>query len=227
MSELEWGALADRTYETGVDKAVLYIPDLVTGAYTNGVAWNGITGVTESPSGAEATPFYADNVKWLSLVSKEEFQATLEALMYPPEFSKFDGQPEVSPGVTVGQQNRGFFGLSYRSLIGDALIGNGRGYKLHLVYGATAAPSEKNRATVNDTPEPMAMSWEITTTPMPVGEVEGVEFNPTAHITINSVTADADDLATLEAMLYGTDGTPGTNPSLPSPAAVLAMFPSP
>lgn len=224
--ELKWDVLAERKYETGVDHCVLYVPD-AAGAYTTGVAWNGITTITESPSGAESTKQYADNIVYLNLQSEEQFGATLEAFMYPDEFAPFDGSPAAAPGVYIGQQRRGFFGLSYRSLVGNAVEGTDFGYKLHLVYGAQAGPSEKARGTVNESPEAMNMSWELTTTPVPVGDIDGKFYRPTAHLSIDSTTADTDALATLEGLLYGTDGTPGANPTLPDPATVIAMFATP
>lgn len=218
--ELVWDQLGDRVYETGVDHGVLYIPDN-TGVYNNGVAWNGLVSVTESPSGAESSPQYADNIKYLNLVSAEEFGATIEAFTYPDEWNQFDGSSQPEPGVTIGQQNRGSFGLSYRTLVGNDILGTSFGYKLHLIYGAQAAPSERNYTTVNDSPEAATLSWEITTTPVAVGTIASVAYKPTASITIDSTKVDADALAALEELLYGTSGS---DPSLPTPAAVVALF---
>lgn len=215
MATLTWDNTGERTYETGVDHGVLYIPD-ESGAYANGYAWNGLTTVTESPSGAEATPQYADNIKYLNLVSAEQFGATIEAFTYPDEFGQCDGTVEPQNGVAIGQQSRKTFGLVYRTLKGNDVDGTDLGYKLHLVYGALAAPSEKAYGTVNDTPDAIAFSWEITTTPVPVSG-----HKPTAIITIDSTVVDAGDLATLEAQLFGSSGV---DPNLPLPDAVIAYF---
>jgi hypothetical protein len=217
MAEIVWDQVGDRFYETGVDHGVLYIPDPITGAYDTGVAWNGLVSVTESPSGAEANAQYADNIKYLNLISAEEFGATIEAFTYPEEFAQFDGVSSPAPGVLIGQQARRGFGLSYRSLVGNDIDGSDHGYKLHLVYGAQAAPSEKAYTTVNDSPEPITFSWELTTTPVAV-----TGLKPTAIITIDSRTADPADLAALEAVLYGGAAT---EPELPLPDAVIALFP--
>lgn len=213
--KLAWDQVGERLYETGVDHGVLYIPD-GSGNYNMGVAWNGLTTVTESPSGAESNPQYADNIKYLNLVSAEQFGATIEAFTYPTEFEQFDGVASPTPGISIGQQTRKPFGMSYRTLIGNDTQGTDKGYKLHLVYGATAAPSERAYGTVNDSPEAMSLSWELTTTPV---EVAG--YKPTSTLTINSTEVDADALATLEDRLYGTAGT---DPSLPLPTEVIAMF---
>lgn len=215
MAVLTWDEVGERTYETGVDRGVLYIPD-GNGDYTNGVAWNGLTTVTESPSGAEANPQYADNIKYLNLRSAEEFGATLEAFTYPDEFAPFDGLAVPVAGVTMGQQGRATFGLSYRTKIGNDLLGDDYGYKLHLVYGCTAAPSEKPYGTINDSPEAINFSWEITTIPV---SVDG--YKPTSILTIDSTTVDATALAALEELLYGSIGS---DPSLPLPAEVIALF---
>lgn len=215
MAELTWDDVGLRTYETGVDHGVLYIPDS-GGAYSDGVAWNGLTSVTESPSGAEATPQYADNIKYLNLFSAEEFGATVEAFTFPDEFIQFDGLAIPSPGLMVGQQRRKTFGLSYRTKIGNDVDGDAHGYKLHLLYGCTAAPSEKAYNTVNDSPEAITFSWEITTVAVPVPG-----HTPTALITVDSTKVAATPLGELEDFLYGTSGT---DPSLPMPAAVLALF---
>ena len=215
MTKLNWDQTGQRLYETGVDHGVLYIPD-GAGAYTSGVAWNGLTTVTESPSGAEATPLYADNIKYLNLISAEEFGATIEAFTYPEEFSQFDGTAVPTPGVHVGQQSRKAFGLSYRTRLGNDTTGSDYGYKLHLIYNATAAPSEKAYATINDSPEAITFSWQLTTTPVPAGGT----LKPTAQLTINSAQVTAAALQSLEDMLYGASG----NPTLPVPADVVAMF---
>lgn len=220
MTRLAWDQTGERRFETGVDHGVLYIPD--NGVYDEGVAWNGLTTVTESPSGAEATPQYADNIKYLNLMSAEQFGATIEAFTYPPEFAQCDGSAILQPGVEVGQQSRHTFGFCYRTLIGDD-VDPDRGYKLHLVYGAVAAPSEKARTTVNETPEAMNFSWAVSTTPVPVDAVDanGKPLKPTAHIVIDSTEVPAENLTALEDMLYGTVGA---DPRLPLPDEVLALF---
>ena len=220
MVQVKWDQIGERTYETGADHGVLYIPD-ENGVYDTGVAWNGLVTVTESPSGAESTAQYADNIKYLNLVSPEEFGATLEAFTYPPEFQQFDGGKSPAPGVYFGQQTRRPFGLSYRTLKGNDLEGTDHGYKLHLVYNAQAQPSEKAYGTVNDSPEPITFSWDLSTTPMGVTDPA---YKPVASITIDSTEVDPTALAELEALLYGTDGSPGTEPSLPTPDEVIALF---
>ena len=220
MTQLVWDQVGQRTYETGIDHGVLYRPDS-NGVYNTGFAWNGLTAVTESPSGAESNPQYADNIKYLNLQSAEEVGGTIEALTYPDEFAACDGSAVLEGGISIGQQNRGLFGLSYRTIIGNDLESNSHGYKLHLVYGALAAPSERAYNTVNDSPEAITFSWEFSTTPVPVGEIDNVQYKPTSTITIDSTKVDADALADLEALLYGTVGT---DPSLPQPAEVVALF---
>jgi len=220
MTTLTWDKAGERLFETGVDHGVLYIPN-GAGAYVDGYAWNGLTTVTESPSGAESNPQYADNIKYLNLVSAEEFGGTIEAFTYPAEFEQCDGTATPTPGVGIGQQSRKTFGLSYRTKVGNDLAGQDHGYKLHLVYGALAAPSEKAFATINDSPEAITFSWEFTTTPVEVGTIAGVTYKPTASLVIDSTKVDAEALATLEEFLYGTEGT---DPSLPTPAAVVAIF---
>jgi hypothetical protein len=215
MARLTWDNTGERLYETGVDHGVLYIPD-GNGDYTDGVAWNGLTTVTESPSGAEATALYADNIKYLDLRSAEEFDATIEAFTFPDEFLQFDGVATPQPGVSVGQQSRSTFGFSYRTNVGNDVDGSDHGYKLHLIYGATAAPSEKAYATINDSPEAITFSWEVATTPISAGG----SLKPTSQLVIDSTKVDAGDLTTLEDLLYGESG----NPQLPSPAAVIAIF---
>ena len=201
MPALTWDTTGDRLYETGIKKGVLY-PQSALGTYPLGVAWNGLTAVTESPSGAEPTPIYADDIKYLSLMSAEEFGATIEAYTYPDEFAACDGSASLTKGVTIGQQARQSFGLSYRTTLGNDVVGEAYGYKLHLIYGAMAAPSEKAYATINDSPEAITMSWEVTTTPVAV-----TGFKPTASITIDSTKVDATKLAALEAILYGATET--------------------
>lgn len=220
MTKLVWDQVGEKVYETGVDHGVLYLQDS-NGVYDQGFAWNGIYTVTESPSGAESNPQYADNIKYINLISAEEFGATIEAFTYPSEFAQCDGTALVGGGVAVGQQTRRPFGLAYRSLMGNDLEGTDYGYKLHLIYGATAAPSEKAFSTVNDSPEAITFSWELTTIPTPVGTVNSVDYKPTASITIDSTQVDAALLADLEDLLFGTSGD---DPSLPDPATVIGMF---
>lgn len=215
MPAIKWDQTGQRLYETGVDHGVLYIPD-ESSDYVGGVAWNGLTGVTESPSGAEANPIYADNKKYLNLYSAEEFGASIEAFTYPEEFELCDGTAELSPGVTIGQQSRKAFGLSYRTLIGNDVEGTDHGYKLHMIYGAMAAPSEKAHTTVNDSPEALTFSWELTTTAV---EVEG--FKPSASLTVNSTKVDPAGLAALEAVLYGAEIE---EPRLPLPDEVAQLI---
>lgn len=210
MSALVWDQTGERFYETGVKKGVLYVQDS-TGAYPAGVAWNGLTGVTESPSGAEATALYADDIKYLNLMSNEEFGATVEAYTYPEEFAQCNGEAALLDGVMLGQQSRKAFGMCYRTTVGNDVDGNEYGYKLHLIYNAKAAPSERAYATINDSPEAITFSWELTTTPVEVGE----GFKPTACVTIDSTKCDAAKLAALEAVLYGGDNTEARLP-LPS-----------
>lgn len=199
MAKIVWDESGKRLYETGVKNGVLYIQD-ETGAYAKGVAWNGLTAVTESPSGAEATPLYADDIKYLELFSAEEFGATIEAYTYPEEFEACDGSASLGTGVTIGQQDRKTFGLCYRTVLGNDVKSNEYGYKLHLIYGAKAAPSEKGYQTINDSPEAITFSWEVTTTPVNV-----TGFKPTASVTIDSTKIDAAKLKTIEDMLYGTE----------------------
>ena len=215
MARLIWDKTGERVYETGVKQGVLY-PIQNGGLYTKGVAWNGLTAVTESPSGAEASPQYADDIKYLNLVSAEEFGATIEAFTYPDEFAVCDGSVEIEPGVIVGQQNRKLFGLSYRTALGNDVDGTDHGYKLHLIYGALAAPSEKAYATINDSPEAITFSWEVTTTPVSVSNLK-----PTASLIIDSTKVDTAKLTVLENILYGTDSV---EPRLPFPDEVAAIF---
>ena len=201
MPKLTWDNTGERFFETGIKQGVLY-PIQSNGTYSKGVAWNGLTAVTESPSGAEATPLYADDIKYLNLLSNEEFGATIEAYTYPDEFAECDGSAELATGVMIGQQKRKIFGLCYRTTIGNDVEGNDYGYKLHLVYGCLAAPSEKGYSTINDNPDAITFSWEVSTTPV---NVEG--FKPTSQITIDSTKADPTKLAALEAILYGSAET--------------------
>lgn len=204
MSKLVWDATGTRNYETGTSKGVLY-PQAANGTYPNGVAWNGLTAVSESPSGAENTDLWADNMKYLSIRSAEEFGATITAYTYPEEFEECDGSKSVADGVVVGQQARKPFGFSYQSVMGNDTELDQHGYKIHLIYGATCSPSEKSYATINDSPEAIEFSWEVTTTPVTITAVEGLKA--TSSITIDSTKCDADKLAALEAILYGDDGT--------------------
>lgn len=212
---LVWDAAGKRFYETGVKKGVLYVQDS-KGTYPKGVAWNGLTGVTESPSGAEANPIYADDMKYLNLYSAEEFGATIEAYTYPDEFAECDGSAELTAGVTIGQQKRKAFGMCYRTVLGNDVTGEDYGYKLHIIYGAMASPSEKAYATVNDSPEAITFSWEITTTPV---NVEGMK--PTASLVIDSTKVDASKLSALEAILYGNEST---DPRLPLPNEIKTLM---
>lgn len=214
MTALVWDQTGDRLYETGVEKGVLYIP--TGGVYDAGYAWNGLTTVTESPSGAEATPLYADNIKYLNLISVEEFGGTIEAYTYPEEFAQCDGTAVPNPGVSVGQQTRKSFGLSFRTQLGNDTESTDYGYKVHLIYSALAAPSEKAYATINDSPEAITFSWEFSTTATAV-----TGLKPTALLTIDSTKVAALALASLEDALYGTVGT---SPRLPLPDEVIAMF---
>ena len=215
MSRLQWDQVGERVYETGVDHGVLYTPD-ANGAYTQGYVWNGLVAVSESPTGAEATPQYADNIKYLNLISIEEFEATIEAFTYPEEFAPFDGTAQPQPGVLIGQQTRGTFGLAYRTLVGNDVAGNDYGYKLHLIFGAQAAPTEKSYGTINESPEAITFSWELTTTPV---EVPG--FAPSATVVVDSTKVDAEKLEQLEDILYGTEGT---EPRMPLPEEIIDLF---
>ena len=220
MSKLVWDKTGERYYETGVNQGVLY-PQGPDGTYPEGAAWNGLTAVTESPSGAEATPLYADNIKYLNLMSAEEFGATIEAYTYPDEFAQCDGSAEIATGVMIGQQNRKVFGLSYKTALGNDIDGTDYGYKLHLIYGALAAPSEKGYSTINDSPEAITFSWEVTTTPVAVAG-----FKPTASITIDSTKVDKTKLAALEAILYGSEEEEARLP-LPDEVATLMKVVTP
>lgn len=222
MSKLVWDAVGEKFFETGVKNGVLYVFDSTTKKYGTGVAWNGLTAVTESPSGAEPTPLYADDIKYLNLMSTEEFGATIEAYTYPKEFEECDGSAELAPGVTIGQQPRKTFGMCYKTTIGND-VNSKLGYKLHIIYGALAAPSEKPYTSVNDSPEAMALSWEVSTTPVAV-----TGFEPTASVVIDSRNVDKTKLEALEAKLFGTDPVgesgEGTEPELLLPDAIVALI---
>lgn len=222
MAKIVWDKTGEHFYETGVKNCVLYIP--TEGVYSKGVAWNGITAITESPSGAEATALYADDIKYLNLYSVEEFGATIEAYTYPDEFAECDGSAELVAGVKIGQQARKPFGLCYRTTIGNDTDGNDHGYKLHIIYGAMASPSEKSYNTINDSPEAVTFSWELTTTPVNVAGAK-----PTASITIDSTKVDKQKLAALEEVLYGKDGTGSdhtgaADPRLPLPDEIKTIM---
>lgn len=217
MSKLVWDKTGERLYETGVKQGVLY-PQAAGGTYPKGVAWNGLTNITESPSGAEATALYADDIKYLNLVSAEEFGGTIEAYTYPDEFAECDGSAALTEGVFIGQQDRKTFGLCYRTTLGNDVDSNGHGYKLHLIYGALAAPSEKAYATINDSPEAITFSWEFKTTPVNVAG-----HKPTASLTIDSTKVSETKMAALEKVLYG-DGD--TEARLPLPDEVVQILTS-
>lgn len=214
MSKLVWDKVSERLYETGVSKGVLFVQN--AGAYGAGVAWNGLTAVTESPSGAEANPFYADDIKYLNIMSAEEFGGTIEAYMYPDEFAVCDGSAALADGVYIGQQPRKSFGFAYRTVLGNDTDGNEYGYKLHLVYGAQASVSEKAYASINESPEPNTFSWEFTTTPV---DVTG--HKPTSTVVIDSTKVDATKLAAFEAILYGSEEE---EPRLPLPDEVATLL---
>lgn len=228
MPKLKWDQTGERLYETGVSKGVLYLID-DQGAYSTGVAWNGLTSVSESPDGAEATALYADDIKYLQLISAENYKATIEAYTYPDEFAECDGSKEITDGVYIFQQNRKMFGFCYRTVIGNDTENNDYGYKLHIIYGAQAAPSDKSYSTINDSPEAITFSWEINTTPVAV-----TDHKPTASVVIDSTKiADPTKLTALEDILYGTDategtgggaGTPGTTARLPLPDEIKRII---
>lgn len=222
MAKIVWDKSSERLYETGVKNGVLYVQG-TGGTYPKGVAWNGLTAVTESPSGAEPTPLYADDIKYLNLLSTEEFGATIEAYTYPDEFAECDGSKSIAAGVYIGQQARKAFGMCYKTTLGNDTEGNDHGYKLHIIYGALAAPSEKAYETINDSPEAITFSWEISTTPV---NVKGSK--PTATIVIDSTKANPEKLAALEVILFGADapngeGT-GTDPRLPLPDEIATLM---
>lgn len=212
--KLVWDKTSERLYETGTDQAVLFVAN--SEGYGAGVAWNGLTAFTQSPSGAEATAHYADNKKYLNIMSNEDFGFSIEAFMYPEEFEACDGSASLATGVKIGQQKRQSFGFAVRTILGNDTEGNDFGYKIHLVYGATASPSERGYTTVNESTEPMTMSWECTTTPV---EIEG--HRPTAHIEIDSTKVDADKLKAFEAILYGSETEEAR---LPMPAEIVTLF---
>ncbi len=215
MSKILWDQTGERLYETGVAQGVLYVQN-DAGAYPAGVPWNGLSAVTESPEGAEASAIYADNMKYLNLISTEEFKATIEAYTYPEEFDACNGAEEIEVGVAIGQQGRKTFGFSYKTLIGNDVDDIDHGYKIHVVYGCKASPSEKGFQTVNDSPEAITLSWEVTTTPVTVAG-----FKPTATLEIDSTKVDPADLALIEKALYGDDVT---DANLPLPDALLALI---
>jgi len=218
MAKLVWDKTGERYYETGVKKGVLY-PQGSGGTYPKGVAWNGLISVAENPSGGEVTPIYADNIKYLNLISAEEFGATIEAYTYPDEFAECDGSAEVTKGVMIGQQTRKPFGLSYVTTLGNDTEGNEYGYKIHIIYGALASPSGKEYTTINDSPEAITFTWEITTTPV---DVTG--YKPTSCITIDSTKVNPNKLAALEKILYGSDEGEGSDPRLPLPDEIIALL---
>ena len=215
MSKIVWDAIGEHTFETGVRNGVLYLKD-TEGAYNTGVAWNGLTSVSESPEGAEATDLYADDIKYLTLMSAENFKATIEAYTYPVEFEECDGSATIANGVVIGQQSRKPFGLCYRTAIGNDTDGNEHGYKLHIVYGCQASPSEKQYSTINDSPEAITFSWEVNTTPV---NVTGKK--PTATLIIDSTKADKAKLTALEAILYGSETA---EPRLPLPDEIATLM---
>ena len=215
MSKLVWDKTGERIYETGVDHGVLYVQS-TDGSYPKGVVWNGLISVSESPSGGEPEALWADNMKYLNLMSAEEFGATIECYTYPDEFAECDGSAELATGVFIGQQKRKAFGMSYRTLVGNDVDSNDHGYKIHCIYGALASPSEKGYSTVNDSPEAITFSYELSTTPV---NVEG--FKPTACLTIDSTKVDAEKLAALEAILYGANSEEAR---LPLPDEIADMF---
>lgn len=214
MEKIVWDQTGERLYETGVKNGVLYVQE--SGAYPKGVAWNGLTAVTESPSGAEPTALYADDTKYVNLVSAEEFGATVEAYTYPDEFAECDGSASISNGVYIGQQNRKTFGLSYKTTVGNDVDNNNHGYKIHLIYGAVASPSEKSYSTINDSPDAITFSWEISTTPVNV-----TGHKPTASLVIDSTKVDAGKLAKLEAILYGSSTA---DARLPLPDEIVSIL---
>ena len=218
MAKIVWDKSSERLYETGVKNGVLYVQG-TGGTYPKGVAWNGLTAVTESPSGAEPTPLYADDIKYLNLLSTEEFGATIEAYTYPDEFAECDGSKSLATGVYIGQQARKAFGMCYKTTLGNDTEGNDHGYKLHIIYGALAAPSEKAYETINDSPEAITFSWEVSTTPVAV-----TGFKPTSQITIDSTKVNAEKLAALEDVLYGKAGDESNGPRLPLPDEVATLM---
>lgn len=235
MSRLVWDKSGERRYEMGVRNAVLY-PKSSEGTYPTGVAWNGITAINEAPSGGEPSPLYADDIKYLNLMSNEDFGGSIEAYMYPDEFAECDGSAQIAVGVMAGQQNRKEFGLCYRSIIGNDTEGDDHGYKLHIVYGCLVTPTDKNHETKNDSPEPGTMSWDFSTTPVAInGEVGGKTLRPTAHLTFDSTLMNENALKAIEDVLYGKDAVqedqengitaaPATDPRLPLPDEIIDII---
>lgn len=217
-NKLVWDNVGERFYETGVKNCALYLQN-TDGSYPKGVAWNGISAINESPSGAEASPIYADDTKYLNLISNEELSASIEAYTYPDEFAECDGSAEIATGITIGQQPRKAFGLAYKTTLGNDIVGNEYGYKLHLLYGCKAAPSEKAYSTINDSPEAITFSWEISTTPV---NVKG--FKPTSNLTIDSSKVDPEKLAALEAILFGSESAEAR---LPLPDEIITLVGEP
>lgn len=221
MAKLTWDKVGERLYETGVSQGVLY-PIQTGGVYSKGVAWNGLSSVSESPSGAEPSPVYADNIKYLNLMSAEDFGGTIEAYMCPDEFKECDGSKEIAPGLYAGQQNRKLFGLSYKTILGNDVDSNDYGYKLHFVYGALASPSEKSYTSVNDNPEAITMSWEFKTTPVEITtETDGKKIKPTAILTLDSTKTTKQKLKAIEDILYGTESNPAR---LPLPDEIISIM---
>ena len=219
MGKILFDQIGEKFYELGVSKCVLFVMDKDTHNYKDGVAWNGITSISETPEGADKTDIYADNTKYASFRALETFGGTIEAYTYPDEFAECDGSADIADGVTIGQQTRKTFGLCYKTTIGNDVDGNGHGYKLHIIYGALASPSEKAYATINDSPEAITFSWEITTTPV---NVTGAK--PTASLVIDSTKADPTKLAALEDILYGKDGDGDAEPRLPLPDEIKTLM---
>lgn len=224
MTRIKWDQTGERFYETGVDRGVLYVRDS-EGGYEGGVPWNGLTGVTQTPTGAEPQPQYADNIKYVTLISAEEFEGTIEAFTYPDEFAQCDGTATPAPGVFVGQQPRKTFGLAYRTLVGNDVDGQEHAYKLHLIYGAMAAPSEKAHTTVNDSPEALTFSWTITADKVEVPDIEidGVDLKPTAIVTLDSREIPEATMREIEDTLYGSDDADAVDPALPLPHEIVQM----
>ena len=216
MTQLAWDETGKKVYETGTDRGVLFVIDGTSGSYGTGVAWNGLTGVSQSPDGASATPKYADNVKYLNMISEENFKGAINAYTYPDEFEACDGSKSPVKGLSVGQQTRAGFGLSYRTMVGNDTEGTGYGYKLHLVYGATASPSKRDYQSINDSPDAITFSWDFTTTPVVVPGLK-----PSAHLVIDSTKVDATKLQALETALYGN--STGVS-RLPLPAEVITLL---
>lgn len=215
MSKIKWDQVGEHVYETGVDHGILSVVD-DNGKYSAPLPWNGLTNVSENPSGADANPQYADNIKYLNLIAAEDFGLTIEAFTYPAEFGQCDGTAEIAPGIMIGQQGRKTFGFGYRTKLGNDVLNDNYGYKLHFAYGCVAAPSEKGYDTISDSPEPIGFSWEINTTPVPV-----TGFKPTAILTIDSTLVDADELKAFEDLIYGTDSV---EPKFMLPDEILEFF---